>query len=167
MATTTNNGWETPDDTDLVKDGALAMRTLGSAIDTSVGTGLLAWQSFAPTMTGWTGAGAWSAAYAKLGKLVFVQARFVPSSTTGIGAPVITLPVNARVSQAQPFLCHIVAGGLNFIGAGRLASTSTFVVYAQNSAATYVSGTNFSSTIPATWAATNDSFAFNFSYEAA
>lgn len=35
MATTTNFGWETPDDTDLVKDGALAIRTLGSAIDTS------------------------------------------------------------------------------------------------------------------------------------
>jgi hypothetical protein len=35
MATTTNYGWETADDTDLVKDGALAMRTLGSAIDTT------------------------------------------------------------------------------------------------------------------------------------
>jgi len=36
MANTTNFGWETPDDTDLVKDGALAIRTLGSAIDTSM-----------------------------------------------------------------------------------------------------------------------------------
>lgn len=36
MATTTNFGWETPDDTDLVKDGALAMRTLGNSIDTSM-----------------------------------------------------------------------------------------------------------------------------------
>lgn len=36
MANTTNFGWETPDDTDLVKDGAAAMRTLGSAIDTSL-----------------------------------------------------------------------------------------------------------------------------------
>jgi hypothetical protein len=35
MATTTNFGWETPDDSDLVKDGALAMRTLGNSIDTS------------------------------------------------------------------------------------------------------------------------------------
>lgn len=38
MATTTNYGWETPDDTDLVKDGALAMRTTGSAIDTTLYT---------------------------------------------------------------------------------------------------------------------------------
>jgi len=36
MATTTNFGWTTPDDTDLVKDGASAIRTLGSAIDTSL-----------------------------------------------------------------------------------------------------------------------------------
>jgi hypothetical protein len=35
MATTTNYAWETPDDTDLVKDGALAIRTLGSSIDTT------------------------------------------------------------------------------------------------------------------------------------
>jgi hypothetical protein len=37
MATTTNFGWSTPDNTALVKDGALAIRTLGSAIDTSMG----------------------------------------------------------------------------------------------------------------------------------
>jgi hypothetical protein len=36
MANTTNFGWETPDDTDLVKDGAAAIRTLGSAIDASL-----------------------------------------------------------------------------------------------------------------------------------
>jgi len=35
MATTTNYGWETPDDTDLVKDGAAAMRNLGQSIDTT------------------------------------------------------------------------------------------------------------------------------------
>jgi hypothetical protein len=35
MANTTNFNWETPDDTDLVKDGAAAMRTLGNSIDSS------------------------------------------------------------------------------------------------------------------------------------
>jgi hypothetical protein len=35
MANTTNFGWETPDDTDLVKDGAAAIRTLGSSVDTT------------------------------------------------------------------------------------------------------------------------------------
>jgi len=35
MATTTNYGWTTPDNTALVKDGASAIRTLGSSIDTT------------------------------------------------------------------------------------------------------------------------------------
>ena len=35
MPTTSNFGWTTPADTDLVKDGAAAIRTLGSGIDTS------------------------------------------------------------------------------------------------------------------------------------
>lgn len=36
MATTTYFGWSTPDNTALVKDGASAIRTLGSAIDSSM-----------------------------------------------------------------------------------------------------------------------------------
>ena len=35
MATTTNYSWTTPDDTGLVKDGASAIRSLGTAIDTT------------------------------------------------------------------------------------------------------------------------------------
>ncbi len=52
MATTTNYSWATPDDTDLVKDGASAIRTLGSAIDATTKnlnpqttTGALAYRS--------------------------------------------------------------------------------------------------------------------------
>jgi hypothetical protein len=52
MATTTNYSWDTPDDTDLVKDGAAAIRTLGSSIDTTTKnlnpqttTGALAYRS--------------------------------------------------------------------------------------------------------------------------
>ena len=36
MATTPNYSWPTPDDTDLVKDGAEAIRDLGDAIDATV-----------------------------------------------------------------------------------------------------------------------------------
>jgi hypothetical protein len=36
MATTTNYSWSTPDNTALVKDGAAAIRSLGTAIDTTV-----------------------------------------------------------------------------------------------------------------------------------
>jgi hypothetical protein len=38
MATTTNYSWTTPNDTDLVKDGAAAIRSLGTAIDSTVFT---------------------------------------------------------------------------------------------------------------------------------
>jgi hypothetical protein len=40
MATTTNYGFEIPDNTDLVKDGALAMRELGQDVDTQLFTAL-------------------------------------------------------------------------------------------------------------------------------
>jgi hypothetical protein len=80
MATTTNFGWETPDDTDLVKDGAAAIRTALGGVDTSFvdlkggttgqvlakasntdldyswstpGTGLT-WVAFTPTFSGLT-----------------------------------------------------------------------------------------------------------------
>jgi hypothetical protein len=36
MATSTYYGWTEPDNTAYVKDGALAMRTLGNAIDATV-----------------------------------------------------------------------------------------------------------------------------------
>lgn len=36
MATSPNYGWTEPDNTSYVKDGALAMRTLGNAIDSTV-----------------------------------------------------------------------------------------------------------------------------------
>jgi hypothetical protein len=36
VATTTNFGWTTPDNTGYVKDGALAIRTLGNSIDTTL-----------------------------------------------------------------------------------------------------------------------------------
>jgi|LakMenE18May11ns_1017448.scaffolds.fasta_scaffold9856849_2 hypothetical protein len=38
MATSPIYSWPEPDNTDLVKNGALAMRTLGNAIDTTMGT---------------------------------------------------------------------------------------------------------------------------------
>lgn len=38
MATSPIYGWLEPDNTDLVKNGALAIRTLGNAIDTTMGT---------------------------------------------------------------------------------------------------------------------------------
>ena len=36
MATSPTYGWSEPDDTSYVKNGALAMRTLGNSIDSTV-----------------------------------------------------------------------------------------------------------------------------------
>lgn len=36
MATSPNYGWSEPDDTAFVKNGALAIRTLGNAVDSTV-----------------------------------------------------------------------------------------------------------------------------------
>jgi hypothetical protein len=40
MATTSNYSWQTPDNTSYVKDGASAIRTLGSSVDTTLFTAL-------------------------------------------------------------------------------------------------------------------------------
>ena len=167
MATTTNNGWETPDDTDLVKDGALAMRTLGDDIDTSVGTGLLAWQSWAPTLSGgWlNGNGTWSAYYATLGKTVFVQMQFTIGSTTTKGTTLTcSLPVAAKRANKQCFNPMARIGGSIFNLMAEFASTTTFTTY-------YDTGTNgqagsITSAAPGTWA-TNDTIQFCFTYEVA
>ena len=123
MATTTAFGWETPDDTDLVKDGAAAIRTLGNSIDTSMSelkggtTGQLlsktsntdmdftwvaspaagTWQSYTPTYTNLTvGNGTVVSRYTQSGKLVTVNFSIVFGSTTSLtgGTPAVSLPVN-------------------------------------------------------------------------
>jgi hypothetical protein len=69
MATTTNYGWEIPDDTDLVKDGAAAIRELGQDIDTTVfglGSGaltLIKKQTIGTTVSSVEVTGAFSATY--------------------------------------------------------------------------------------------------------
>jgi hypothetical protein len=174
MATTTNNGWETPDDTDLVKDGALAMRTLGQEIDTSVGTGLLAWQTWAPTLSNtWAnGNGVWNAKYCQIGKTVHVAASFTLGTTTTKGASVaqVSLPV-AAATTTRPFIstpCPItVAGGSGFLAWVAIAgNTSTASFFTFNASATYLTRNNVISTVPGVWA-TNDVIQMAFSYEAA
>jgi hypothetical protein len=171
MATTTNNGWETPDDTDLVKDGALAMRTLGSAIDTSVGTGLLAWTSYTPTFTNFTlGNGTITLAkYAKLGKIVTVKLLVTLGSTSSVSGRIgISLPVTATSDNTDRAVsvCGLLAGGVSATGFAAIGSTTRLDLYALLASGTYVSNTNISSTIPGTWT-TGNTFSTVFTYEAA
>jgi len=82
MATTTNYGWETPDDTDLVKDGAAAIRTLGSSVDTTT-------KNLNPQTT--------------LGDLAFRSATSNVNTRLGIGSAGQVLTVAAGVpSWATP-----------------------------------------------------------------
>ena len=94
MATTTNNGWTIPADTDLVRDGALAIRTLGNGIDTSFGKWLSTWT---PTIggTGWAiGNGSVVGRYHRIGDTVhwYLQFTFGSTTTKGTGGLAIGLP---------------------------------------------------------------------------
>ena len=170
MATTTpNNGWAVPTSTDYVKDGATAIETLGDAIDTSVGTGLLAWQSWAPTLSGgWAnGNGVWVAKYAKIGKTVHVQGFFTLGTTTTKGANLnCSLPVTAASNAGQPMTVFAIVAGAQAQLIGYLSNTTTFTIRAINVAGTYALPAAVSATVPAAWV-TTDYFTFNFTYEAA
>jgi hypothetical protein len=172
MATTTpNNGWAVPTSTDLVTNGALAIETLGDAIDASVGTGLLAWQTYAPTLSGgWAnGNGTYAyAKYAKLGKLVFFAVDFTIGSTTTKGTTMtMSLPVTAASSSML-----FTAQGIGSISGTVYqtiwfgASTTSMTCAVLNSAGTYTTRTNITAAIPGTWA-TNDIFRVAGYYEAA
>jgi hypothetical protein len=168
MATTTPlNGWPVPTSTDYVKDGATAIEALGDAIDTSVGSGLLAWQSYAPTLgTGWAnGNGTWSAFYCQIGKTVHVRAIFTVGSTTTKGSGItVSLPV-APNGNSQSFSTNR-AGGVSGQFMFQAIEGSTLSIYAINAAGTYLTRTGVTATVPATWA-TGDFIQFAFTYEAA
>jgi hypothetical protein len=171
MALTPNNGWDLPDDSDPFKDGALAIRNLGNAIDTSVGNGLLAWTTWAPTLSGgWAnGNGTWSARYAQIGKTVLVYGSFTLGSTTTKGTNMlVSLPVTAVANSTfATWNCFTsVAGGTSFACVARLESTTSLRILAQNAAGTYLTVAQITSAIPATWA-TGDSIAFQLVYQAA
>jgi hypothetical protein len=172
MATTTNNGWATPDDSDPFKQGASAIRTLGSAIDTSVGTGLLAWTSYTPTLTNITlGTGGTSDFhYAKLGKCVFVRGIItLGTSGTVTGANTVTLPVTASSDYGVGVPMGMVIFTNNsayYPGTVFSLSTTGFRLLATNAAGTIAVTSDPTSTSPFTWAS-GHKFLMNFNYEAA
>lgn len=117
MATTTNNGWTIPADTDLVRDGALAIRTLGNGIDTSFGKWLSTWT---PTIggTGWaTGTATLTGRYHRIGDTIhwYLLISNINGATKGTGGMTVNLPAS-------------VSGTIDQWGTG---------VYWDNSASTY------------------------------
>ena len=128
MATTTNYSWTTPNDTDLVKDGASAIRTLGSAIDTTVYG--VATKSTINTQTGTT----YTLVLADAGKLI----------TLNNASPItLTVPTNATVAFATGTridLAQLGAGQVTVAGAGITfySKGSKLKITGQYSAATLI-----------------------------
>jgi hypothetical protein len=168
MPTTTPlNAWPVPVSTDLVKDGAEAIEDLGDAIDASVGSGLLAWQTWAPTLSlGWlNGNGTWDAKYCQIGKIVHFRGTFTIGTTTTKGTNLaISLPVT-RASIAYVNF-EMLGIGTNSIFGAYSGTTTTITTFVSNASATYLTRNTITATTPFTWA-TGDGFVISGTYEAA
>jgi hypothetical protein len=112
MATTTNYGWTTPNDTDLVKDGASAIRTLGSSVDSTVFTGLTQATSNAQTGTTYT------FVLADAGKIVDLNNASPITLTVPLNSSV-AFPVGTRIDIIQTG-----AGQVTVVGAGGVTINS-------------------------------------------
>jgi hypothetical protein len=102
MATTTNYGWTTPNDTDLVKDGAAAIRTLGSSIDTTT-------KALNPSTT--------------LGDIEYRSATANTNTRLGIGSNGQYLTISGGV----PAWGGISAGGMTLLSTTSLSGATTTI----------------------------------------
>lgn len=104
MATTTNYSWTTPDDTDLVKDGAAAIRTLGSSVDTTV-------KALNPETT--------------LGDIAYRSSTANTNTRLALGTAGQLLRVNSGATA--PEWATIAVGGMTLIASTTLTGTSVTV----------------------------------------
>jgi len=119
MATTTNYGWTTPDDTALVKDGASAIRTLGSSVDTTT-------KNLNPQTT--TGALAYRSATANVNTAL-------PIGTTGQ-----VLTVSGGVPAWSTPAASTPTNGVG-TSAGNATTSTSFVNLTSSAAVTITTGT--------------------------
>jgi len=123
-----------------------------------------AFTSYTPSVTSITvGNGTLAGKYLQVGKLVLISIRFILGSTSSItGSPTFSLPVsNSYTNSVSVFFDNT---GVAAIPGVAQITGSTLYIYAINSASTYASGANISSTVPHTWK-TNDSININAFYE--
>jgi len=111
MATTTNYSWTTPDDTALVKDGAAAIRSLGTAIDSTVFTN--AGAAIAKTIVD-----------AKGDIIAATAADTVARLAVGTNGQVLTADSTTATGLAYT---TISAGSLTLLSTTTLSGTSTSV----------------------------------------
>ena len=102
MATTTNYGWTTPDDTALVKDGAAAIRTLGTSVDTTT-------KNLNPSTT--------------LGDIEYRSSTANTNTRLGIGTTGQVLTVSGGV----PSWATSSSGGMTLISTTTLSGASTTI----------------------------------------
>jgi len=169
MATTTNYGWATPDDSDPFKQGASAIRTLGSAIDTTAANTWKTWTAYTPAFQNVTvGNGTSSFFYTQIGKTVHVRGRFILGTTSSVGTSVnIAMPVT--ISSTYGFLQHIghatYLGSTSNGGSLNLIDTTYCRLFIWGSAGTYTNLVDSGATVPFTWANTNQ-LIINATYQA-
>jgi hypothetical protein len=171
MASTPNYSWATPNDSDPFKDGALAIRTLGNAIDSTAANTWKAWVAYTPTFTGFSlGNGSINFAYSKIGKTVLVRGRVTLGSTSTMTGPFdftlpvtsVTYPLTHVVGQAAYFSGSVFAHGTVLA----IGSTSTYRCGIYNVGGTYATNSDLSATAPFTWANTHQ-LTVVLAYEAA
>lgn len=125
MATTTNYSWTTPDDTDLVKDGASAIRSLGTSIDTttknlnpSTTLGDIEYRSSTANTNTRLGIGTTGQVLTVAGGVPSWATAATPSSgltlisSTTIGSGVSTVAVSSVFSSTYDNYKIIVSGGV-------------------------------------------------------
>lgn len=130
-----------------------------------------AWASYDPTLANLTiGNGTKTFAYQQIGKTVHVRGKIVFGSTTSVsGAIGFTVPVTANTNVVgQSFLgVRLLDSGTNsFNGIGYHSTTSYVDLFAISASGTYAGWIATSSTVPYTWANTDEIYV-NFTYEAA
>ena len=104
MPTTTNYGWTTPADTDLVKDGASAIRTLGTAIDTTT-------KNLNPETT--------------LGDIAYRSSTANVKTRLGLGTAGQVLTVNSGATA--PVWATPSSGGMTLLSTTTLSGASTTI----------------------------------------
>jgi len=128
-----------------------------------------AWTTWTPTYNGFTvGNATVTARYAQVGKTVFAYVKIVFGSTSSMISDFnFSLPVNTALAYPGSLgTANVEDAGTSMRPCFTLTTTtSTCTVRGINTAGTYGSEANFSSTVPQTWA-TGDTIVANLCYEA-
>jgi hypothetical protein len=124
MATTTNYGWTTPDNTAYVKDGASAIRSLGSSIDTSLYNkiyGITRQLSGNNTFTNQTSFGDFTNAPDKTG----LDLSFVKKQNSSLLVVTFNMATFLTSGTTQGFYGAVNIGGTDYALAGGYTAITT------------------------------------------